>query len=426
MENLLNIEPWWRFAAALLIGALIGLEREFIYQRTGDADFAGIRTFSLMALLGALAAFLSETYGIILFLVVFAGLALLVWGSYLGDIYRGHREGITTEVVGLTVPLLGAMVVWGQAELAAALSVITALILALKPALHGMARRMSSADLRATLEFALISAVILPILPNRAFGPYDVLNPFQIWLLVVLVSGIGFVGYGSIKILGAEQGIGLTGLLGGLVSSTATTVSFAGRSKASPGLSSLLVRGILIASTVMLVRIMALVAVVYPPVLSLVSIPLGVMLAVSLALVLILWLRDRGSASELREEVTVSNPLRISTAISFAIAFTIVLVGVRAANEFFGDAGVYAASAITGLIDVDAITLSATELASFGQIARQVAGLAILLAALVNTAAKGVMAMTLGSLELRKRIGIVFGIVLLAGILSTVFTMMAV
>ena len=419
MDLMLNLEPWWRFAAALLIGALIGLEREFVQQRTEERDFAGIRTFSLMALLGAVAAYFSQQFGLLLFVAVYLSLALLVWASHLGDIYRGHEEGITTEVVALIVPLLGAMVIWGEVELAAALGVITALLLALKPRLHGLARRMSTEDLRATLEFALITAVILPLLPNQSFGPFGLLNPFQIWLLVVFVSGIGFLGYVLIKILGAEQGVGLTGVLGGLVSSTATTVSLAGRSKGNPGLSSILVRGIVLASGVMFPRVLVEVGVIYPPLLRMVSIPIGAMLLVSLGFVLYLWRGRRADEQEDREEVKVSNPLRLPTAITFALAFSVVLIAVRAANDFFGDAGVYVASALAGLTDVDAITLSASELASTGQLQPQVAAMAVVLATLVNTAAKAVMVWFLGASELRRTVMRAFGLVLITGIVGS-------
>lgn len=419
MDLMLNLEPWWRFAAALLIGALIGLEREFVQQRTEERDFAGIRTFSLMALLGAVAAYFSQQFGLLLFVAVYLSLALLVWASHLGDIYRGHEEGITTEVVALIVPLLGAMVIWGEVELAAALGVITALLLALKPRLHGLARRMSTEDLRATLEFALITAVILPLLPNQSFGPFGLLNPFQIWLLVVFVSGIGFLGYVLIKILGAEQGVGLTGVLGGLVSSTATTVSLAGRSKGNPGLSSILVRGIVLASCVMFPRVLVEVGVIYPPLLRMVSIPIGAMLLVSLGFVLYLWRGRRADEQEDREEVKVSNPLRLPTAITFALAFSVVLIAVRAANDFFGDAGVYVASALAGLTDVDAITLSASELASTGQLQPQVAAMAVVLATLVNTAAKAVMVWFLGASELRRTVMRAFGLVLITGIVGS-------
>ena len=187
ITQLLNLEPWWRFAAALLIGALIGLEREFVQQRSGEQEFGGIRTFALMALLGAVAAFLTDQYGPLIFLAVYLGLILLLWASLLASSMRGVEEGITTEVTALLVPLFGAMMIWNQPAVAAALGVITALILALKPRLHGAARRMSAEDLRATLEFSIITAVVLPLLPNEGFGPYGVLNPFPIWLLVVFI-----------------------------------------------------------------------------------------------------------------------------------------------------------------------------------------------------------------------------------------------
>lgn len=189
MNILTNFEPGWRFVAALLIGALIGIEREFVQQRSGERDFAGIRTFSLMALLGAVSAYFSQQFGPVIFVAAFIGMALLVLISHIGNIYREDAEGITTEVVALIVPLLGAMVIWGEVELAAALGVITALILALKPLLHDIARRMSAEDMRATLEFALITAVVLPWLPNQSYGPFGLINPFQIWTLVVFVSG---------------------------------------------------------------------------------------------------------------------------------------------------------------------------------------------------------------------------------------------
>jgi uncharacterized membrane protein (DUF4010 family) len=418
MELFLNIEPWWRFGAALLIGALIGLEREFVQQRTEDPEFAGIRTFSLFALLGAVAAYVTQLHGILPFIVAYIMLALLIWASYLGEIYRGHEEGITTEVVALIVPLLGAMVVWGSFELAAALGVITALILALKPTLHNLARRMSAVDLRATLEFALITAVVLPLLPNRNFGPFNVINPFHVWLLVIFVSGIGFLGYILIKILGAEQGVGLTGVLGGLVSSTATTVSFAGRSKEDPRLSSVLVRGVVLASCLMYPRVMIEVAVVYAPLLKIVSVPLAVMLLVSLGFVYFLWRKRKVDEQESRERMDVSNPLRLPTAITFALAFSIVLIVVQAANEFLGYAGVYLASALAGVTDVDAITLSVSDLASSGQIELGVAATAIVLATLVNTTAKAVIAWILGSHELRRAVARAFAVVLLTGIVS--------
>ncbi|MGD9002467.1 MAG: MgtC/SapB family protein [Anaerolineae bacterium] len=418
MANVLNVEPWWRFAAAILIGALIGLEREFVQQREGEPDFAGIRTFSLMALLGAVAAFLTEPYGILPFVVVYAGLALLIWVSYLGDVFQAGREGITTEVAALLVPILGAMVVWDLAELAIALGVITALVLSQKPRLHAIARRMSAEDLWATLEFALIATVVLPLLPNRTFGPLDVLNPYEIWLLVVFVSGIGFLGYILMKVLGAERGIGLTGLLGGLASSTATTLSFAGRSKKTPALSAAFGSAIVLASTMMFPRVLVEVLVVHRPLVGRVILPIGAMLVTGWAVFAVLWQQER--STELSDEGTVdlTNPLNLSTAIKFGLLFAAVLMATKAANRFLGTLGVYAASVITGLTDVDSITLSVSELAATGQLEVRVATVAIILAALTNTIAKGGMALILGSRELRPIVIRAFGAMVLVGVIS--------
>jgi len=418
IAQLLNLEPWWRFAAALLVGALIGLEREFVQQRSGEREFGGIRTFALMALLGAVAAFLTDLYGPLIFLAVYLGLILLLWASLLASAMRGKEEGITTEVTALLVPLLGAMMIWNQPAVAAALGVMTALILALKPRLHGAARRMSAEDMRATLEFSIISAVILPLLPNAGFGPFGVLNPFQIWLLVVFVSGIGFLGYVLMKLLGPEQGIGITGLLGGLVSSTATTLSFAGRSKTNAGLSTVLAQGILLASCVMLPRVLIEVAVVNPGLVKQVVVPLVAMLIAGAIVFYFLWRRGRAEEKVEHGGVELSNPLRLKTAITFGLVFAVVLVAVEAANEYFGSAGVYVASILTGITDVDSITLSVSNLSLKGLLDARVAAIAIILATIMNTIAKAVMAMVIGTPRLRRLVSRAFGVMVLTGLIS--------
>ncbi len=418
ITQLLNLEPWWRFAAALLIGALIGLEREFVQQRSGEQEFGGIRTFSLMALLGAIAAFLADQYGPLIFIVTYLGLILLLWASLLASSMRGVEEGITSEVAALVVPLLGAMMIWNQPAVAAALGVITALILALKPRLHGVARRMSAEDLRATLEFSIITAVVLPLLPNEGFGPFGVLNPFQIWLLVVFVSGIGFLGYVLMKLLGTEQGVGITGLLGGVVSSTATTLSFAGRSKTNSGLSTLLAQGILLASCVMFPRVLIEVAVVNPGLVKSVVFPLVAMLIAGAISFYFLWRSGRAEKKVEHGGVELSNPLRLTTAITFGLVFAFVLVAVEAANEYFGSAGVYLASVLAGITDVDSITLSVSNLSLKGLLDARVAAIAIIMATIMNTITKAVMAMVLGTPRLRRLVSRAFGVVVLTGLVS--------
>lgn len=414
-----EFEPWWRFAVALLIGALIGLEREFIQQRSGEGQFAGLRTFGLIGLLGAVAAFLTSELGPLPALVAYAGIILLVVGSYVtGNLREDDQEGITTEVTVLLTFLLGGMVFWSRVELAVALGVVTAVILSFKFEFHTLVRRMSREDVRAMLQFALVALVILPILPDRALDPLGVLNPFRIWLLVVFISGIGFVGYILMKVLGAEKGIGLTGVLGGLVSSTATTMSFSTRSKQNEGFSAHYALAIVVASCVMFPRVAIEALVVHPPMLDIILMPLAAMLLAGLLAAVVLWRTGQQETETNQEAIELNNPLRLGSAIVFALVFALVLVVVRVADEWFSTAGVYIAALITGLTDVDAITLSTSQLAQRGQMAEEVAGGAVVIAALVNTAAKGVIAYTAGSAYLRRAVALAFGFVLVVGVVS--------
>ncbi len=427
MTNFLNVEPWWRFGVALLLGALIGLEREFIQQHNHSADFAGIRTFALIALLGAVSAFLSDQYGILPAIVAFGGLILLMVAGYVGTFFRSRKgPGITTEVAAILTFLLGAMVAWDQAEVGVALAVVTALLLSLKGSLHKVIRRMSVEDLRATLEFALVAAVVLPLLPNRTIDPLGVLNPSQVWLLVVLVSGIGFTGYVLMKLLGAKKGIGLTGLLGGVVSSTATTISFSTRSKETPELSSHYAQGVLIASCVMFPRVAILVLIGHPPLLAAVTAPLTTMLTAGLVMVFVLQRRQaRRRSDEDEKAVDLANPLKLSTAITFGLVFAVVLLAVKLSQSFFGSIGVYIASAIAGLPDVNAITLSVAGLAKSGHITTQVAAGSIILASVANTLAKAAIAAFIGTPEMRRTVLAASGVVLLAGTISAIVMLTA-
>jgi uncharacterized membrane protein (DUF4010 family) len=425
MNNLTYFEPWWRFFIALLIGALIGLEREFIQQKEEIPEFAGIRTFPLIALFGALSTYLFENYGLLPFGAAFAGIILLMVSSHVGKQVKSKEDsGITTEVAALLVFLLGASVFWVDIAVSAALSVVVTLLLSIKKDLHRAIRRMKGRDLKLTLQFALISVVILPILPNQTIDPLGVINPFRIWLLVVFVSGIGFIGYLLMKFLDADTGIWLTGLVGGIVSSTATTLSFASRSKQNPEHSPQFAQGILLASAVMSLRVIIVVAVLLPSLLVVIGIPLAVMMLVSLIIVYILKRRFEQSGKEGKEIIKVENPLRLTTAIYFGGIFAVVLVLVDLANRYFGKIGVYLASSITGLTDVNPIMLSMSEFAKNNQLAIQVAGVSIVLAALTNTLSKGLIAGISGSKEMRPFIVYPFSFILASGIAALVLVIL--
>ena len=420
MINLLDFEPWWRFGAALLIGALLGLEREFIQQKEEAPDFAGIRTFSLTALLGSVASFLVADFGMLLTALSLGGLILLTTASYLGALMRSGKEtGITTEVAALLTFLFGVLVMGDQGKVAIALAVVTALLLALKGRLHRVIRRMSTEDMHVTLQFALAAAVILPLLPDRAIDPLGLVNPFQVWLMVVFVSGIGFSGYVLIKVLGPSRGINLMGILGGLASSTATTISFSTASRENPTMSAHYARAVVLASSVMLPRVLLLVLVIHPSLLLMVSVPLIAMLASGLVIVFVLQRKSTISESDHERSFELAHPLKLSTAIKFGLVFAVVLVIVEFAQASFGSSGVYLASVMTGLTDVDAITLSVSRLASNAQLDLQVAGLAVIIAALMNTISKGAIVYFMGSQELRWTAIRSFCVILLIGVISS-------
>jgi uncharacterized membrane protein (DUF4010 family) len=420
MVNLSDFEPWWRFGVALLIGALLGLEREFVQQKEGTPDFAGIRTFSLIALLGSVAAYLLADFGLIPIAVSLAGLVLLTTVSYLASLLRsGTEKGITTEVAALLTFLFGVLVIGNQESVAIALAVVTALLLASKGRLHMLIRRMSSEDIHVTLEFGLVAAVILPLLPNRTIDPLGLLNPFQTWLMVVFVSGIGFSGYVLMKVLGPLRGINLMGVLGGLASSTATTISFSTASRRNPSLSGHYARAVILASSVMVPRALLLVLATYSPLLPMAGPPLVAMLASGLVIVYLLQRRSGAAGDAVERSLEVAHPLKLSTAIQFGLVFAVALVVVDFAQSYLGSPGVYLASVLAGSTDVDAITLSVARLAGNAQLSPQVAGIAVIIAALANTVAKGVIAYSSGSHELRRTVVRAFSAMSAVGVITT-------
>lgn len=419
MVSLAEFEPWWRFGFALLIGALIGLEREFRQQREEQPDFAGIRTYSLIALLGAVSSFVIDTYGIVPMAMALGALILLTTISYGGTIFRRKIEtGITTEVAAVLTFFFGVLVMSDQPLVAIALAVVTSLLLAMKGRLHDIIRAMTPEDIYLTLEFALLAAVILPLLPNRTLDPWGILNPFQIWLMVVLVSGIGFSGYVLMKILGPSRGINLMGILGGLASSTATTISLSSASRQYPNLVNHYARAVVLASTVMFPRVFILVFVLYPPLALKVIIPLATMLIAGLVYIFVVQRISSSEKANIHPEFEITNPLKLTTAIKFGLLFAIVLVVVEFAQSFLGSPGVYLASFLTGLTDVDAITLSLTGRAERAQLSLNVAGLAIVIAAVMNTVSKIGICYFSGSSEFRLPVIKAFLFIIFAGIVS--------
>jgi uncharacterized membrane protein (DUF4010 family) len=387
------------FAVAIGLGALLGLERE---RTKGGDGGAGVRTFALISLSGALAGYLDKYMGLgQLALVLFVAIAALVVGLYVVTGMRGDT-GITTEVSALLAFLLGLLCVHGLLQLASWVAVMMALLLALKQWLHRLAGQINAQDVEATLKFAIVTLIILPLVPNTNYGPVplDAINPYKIWLIVVLISALNFASYLVIKIVGTQHGIGLVGLLGGLASSTAVTLGFARRSKLDAAEAPALAMGILLAWTVMLFRV-GLMAV-------LISWDLGVKLALVLTVLGVAnlgacWWLWRLSTHQPRGEVkSGNNPFELTEAIQFGLLFGVVVFLARVAQVYFGETGLYLASGIAGLTDVDAITMAMADRAKVDVATLTVGARAIIIAVLANTLAKGAMAVGIGSAELRR------------------------
>lgn len=411
-----TLELALRFGTALFLGVLLGLERQ--RTQSQEESFAGVRSFGLITLLGGLVAYLQTTLQLTwLVIAAFGALAILIVISYYLTAQKGGI-GITTELTALLAFLLGALCVWGELGLAAALAVASALLLTLKNWLHQVAERIELADVEATLKFAVITVIILPLLPNENYGPppLDVINPYKIWLMVVLISGLNFVSYILVKVLGQEHGIGLTGILGGLVSSTAVTLGFSQRSKQEPAMVSAFALGILLAWTVMFFRVLAAVAVVNVDLAQRLGIGIGIMAVVSLAICGFLWWRERAKKSHDTASVkSGNNPFELGEAIKFGLMFGLITFIAKAAQEYLGSAGLYLAGALAGLTDVDAISLSMANLALTDPESAGIAARTILIAVISNTLVKSGMIVSLAHPDLRARMVPFTGLVLASG-----------
>ena len=411
---MIELNTAWQFAAALGLGMLIGLERE--RTRGEERTFAGVRTFSLVALLGATAVYAGEQSELtwIVGLVFLAVMALVVTAYKVTS--QNGSIGATTEFSVLITFFIGGLCAWGEVAVAGAVAVIAMLLLALKGWLHGLAKRIEPSDVEATLKFAIITLIVLPLVPNVNYGPtgLEVINPYKTWLMVVLIAGLNFAGYILVKVVGREHGLGITGLLGGLVSSTAVTLSFSQRSRTEPNLASVLALAILLAWTVMFFRVVVEVGVVNLALAKDLALGMLLMGSVSLAICFLLW--RRGNNTEKAEVESGHNPFELGDAIKFGLLFAVVIFVARAAQVYFGDTGLYLAGALAGLTDVDAIALSMANLAQQDPATSSAAARTIVIAVISNTMVKCGMAIWLGATTMRRTMLPITGALALSGV----------
>ena len=384
------------FGTALLLGALLGIEREKRNMREGFG-IAGLRSFVLLAMLGAVGGYMGAELAmpwILPAIVVVVGVVVAV-GYVAGLKQRPEQVGLTTELAAVAACLLGALATTGFRELAIGLGVGMAALLAYKQPLHKMVGQLGWEDVLVGMRFLLATFIVLPLLPDEAVDPWGAINPYKLWLLVLLISGLSLVGYVATRWLGPGRGIAVTAASGALVSSTAVTLAFAKQSRDEPQRARALAGGVLLAWAVMFVRVAAIAAVVQPALALALAAPFGAMTAVC-AVGAALAMRARGGAADGLPAVPMKNPFSLLAASKFAALFAAVLLLLKLGQQHLPQSGVYAVAALAGLTDVDAITASMAERARAEPAEVGVAATAILVACLSNTAVKTGIAVGMG------------------------------
>jgi len=401
-------------AIAFGLGMLVGLQRQ-----KSNQEMAGVRTFTLISIMGVVSAFLARDFSnpFILPVLGICITALLVIANVIKLKKLNETDvGQTTEVAALLMFAIGAYLVMGDRVVAVIVGGSMAILLYVKEHLHNFIEKLSEKDLAAIMTFAGISLVILPLLPDKTYGPLDVLNPRNIWLMVTLIVGISVIGYFIYKFVGKKVGIISNGILGGLISSTATTVSYARKTKDAESINKMAAFVITAASAVALVRVLVEVGVVIPEKLPEIALPLiAVLVLMGLLCIGLFYLISKNSEDEKMAEP--KNPAQFKSALIFGLLYGGILLAVAFTKQEFGNDALYIVAIISGLTDVDAITLSLSQLMKGGGLNTATGWRLILLASLSNLLFKGIMAAVLGTRQLAKWLGVSFGITILFGLL---------
>lgn len=382
-----------------LIGLLLGLERERS-QREDERLFAGIRTFPILAISGFLAALAGPAGAPLALPALLLGVSALAVASYwrTSDVHRGA----TTEAAAILTPLLGALVAWEEAPLAAALAVVVTLLLAVKAPLHRLAGAVSEDEILSILKFGIVAVVLVPLLPDQPVGPYGAIVPRHVGLVVLIVSGVSLGGYLLVRLLGGRVGWALAGLLGGLVSSTAVTLSLSGKVRALPHLVRPLAAGTLLASMILYARGAFLIGLFDPP-LALHLAPRLALLFLVASLFALAELRG-GVSGEDRGHVGLGNPVELGRAVALGLLFAAILLGARAAQAELGTAGLWTAGGVGGLVDVDSVAVASARLRQQGLASMPAAGGSFLLATLANLLVKAGIVIAVGGAGLARRV----------------------
>jgi uncharacterized membrane protein (DUF4010 family) len=410
-----------RLLVALLVGFLIGLDRERAEARKAHPIFAGVRTFPLIALAGAVPMLLMERTGPALVVASFLAVAAVAVVSYIRGSAAGD-VGATTEMAALATFLLGALAGAGEMLVAGAAGVGVAVLLVAKPRLESFSRALTAQELVAALELAVISVIVLPLLPDRGYGPWRVLNPFEIWLVVVLVTALSFVGFVAMRLLGKRRGLTVTGLVGALVSSTAVTVAMAAQARSNKKLAGVAASASSLASVVMCLRVGVLTGFLGP---GIVPRLFPVILVMAVAGAIAAWILGRVADEDAHDGAAgdIRNPFRLTGALTFGGIYALTRLVVKAAQQQFGGAGMFVAAAVSALADVDAASIAFSRLGASEGIWREAAA-AVTIAVVTNTVVKMVIAVVMGAGSFRRYVAIALGAVAALGTVAGVWVFM--
>ena len=397
------------------IGLLLGLEREYSALLKKEAVFAGIRTFVLLALTGFTGAALHFLMAPWVFAVIFLSVMGLTGISYWITSKKGDI-GATSELAGLLAMVLGAITFMGLIELSLMITVIVLVLLSTKMQLMKVIGKITQEEIYALVRFVVVALLIFPFLPDENYGPYNAINPREIGLVIILTSGIGFLGYVLMRIFGTDKGTLITGIIGGVVSSTMVTWIFARKSKEQTTLSALFTAAILAASTVMVMRVFLWVILFNKALLPGLLLPLGLLFLTAVGGTIFFYKRN-GKNNSKKESMPLGKPLDLFQAFVFGILYIGIVLVIHYANEYFGEEGIFVTSGIAGTSDVDAITISISKM-SKSTIEAHIAVNAILIATTCNTIAKFTIAFWAGSRELRRHLFIGYGSIFVAALVA--------
>lgn len=405
-----------------LVGMAVGLEREWSGHTTGpDGRFAGIRTFTLLGVIGGFGGWFVRDGQTALGAVIIGAGVLFPIAAYAATLRRpGTTTDGTTEVVAIFVVAMGAASALGHRSLASAAAVLCALLLAEKSTFQSALQKVATHELRAALQFAVLALVVLPLLPSGSYGPYGAFQPRQLWIVVLLFSGLNFAGYIARRVIGETRGLAVAGLLGGLVSSTAVSLTFSRRSRAEPTLALPLALGVVAACTILVPRLLVITSMLRPAV-AVAAVPVLILpFVVGVSLFAFVMWRERetrvapatgaaagtvdAAASQSAPGVPTpgQNPLALASSLQMAVAFQIVLFAIAWVQQAVGSTGVLLSALLLGLTDVDALAVSMTRYGADPANVR-VAAAAIGIGVLSNTLLKLALVITIGAPRFRMR-----------------------